>query len=201
MSGGVVRVVLAAAFLLVAGSGCSDGGVSPLPAGPAAPSPTPSASATESGSTGSGLPTTTVAIKPAGRPTAVDRAVLAGYQRFWEALGPAYTTGDLAALRAATVEPATSRYTKVARELRAKDRTLRGPVLLAPLVVGRSTTLVTVVDCADLRNFRTYDRSGKALFPMDKGLTTAEVRLRKVGTAWRVSSVVERQTGCRQQGG
>lgn len=199
MSGGVVRVVLAVTALLVATPACSADEVSTLPPGSGqGGGSTPSATATPSPT--ASVPTTTVSLTPAGRPSAADRAVLAGYRRFWEALASAYTTGDVSALREATVEPATSRYGKVATDLRSKGRTLQGPVSLAPLVVGRGDP-VTVADCADLRKFRTYDRTGRPVFPQDKDLTTAEVRLRNVDGSWRVSSFDERPSGCRRQGG
>lgn len=197
MSGGVVRVVLAVTALLVATPACSADEISSLPPGQgvgAAPSASPTATASPTPS----APATTVSLTPVGRPSAVDRAVLAGYQRFWESLASAYTTGDVSALRQATVDPATSLYAGVAADLRSKGRTLQGPVSLAPLVVGRAADMVTLADCADLRKFRTYDRTGRPVFPEDEGLTTAEVRLRMAGGSWRVSSFEERPSGCRR---
>lgn len=199
MSGGKVRVALVATALALAAAACSADTVAPLPDGPAA-----TAAATGTGpaspAPGAGLPATEVELRVVGTPTAADRAVLDGYRRFWASLATAYTTGDLTALRAATAEPATTRFTKVATELRRQQRTLQGPVSLAPLVVDRGGT-VTLGECADLRRFRTYDRTGTAVFPVDKGLTTAEVRLRNVGGSWRVTGFETRPSGCRQQGG
>ena len=202
MSGGIVRVALIATSLAVVVSGCSrtDGSASPLSGssgGPAAAPPTASAGTTPPGS---GLPPTEVTMRPVGSPSTADRAVLEGYRRFWQSLATAYTTGDVTGLRAATTDPATSEYVKVAADLRRQGRTLQGPVSLSPLIVGRGGT-VTLAECADLRKFRTYDRAGKALFPEDEGLTTAEVRLRNVGGTWRVTSFEQRPSGCRQQGG
>jgi hypothetical protein len=202
VSGGIVRVALIATSLAVVVSGCSqtDDTASPLSGSSGrSPAGTPTSSA---GSTppGSGLPATEVTMRPAGSASEADRAVLEGYRRFWQSLATAYTTGDVTALRAATTDPATGRYVKVAADLRRQGRTLQGPVSLAPLVVGRSGT-VTLAECADLRKFRTYDGSGRALFPEDEGLTTAEVRLRNIGGTWRVASFEQRPSGCRRQGG
>jgi hypothetical protein len=200
VSGGLVRVVLAVTALLVAMPACSADEVSSLPPGPGPGGGSPESTPPTTASAPS-VPATTVSLTPVGRPSAADRAVLAGYQRFWESLASAYTTGDVSALREATVEPATSRYGRVAADLRSKGRTLQGPVSLAPLLVGRAADTVTLADCADLRKFRTYDRAGSPVFPEDRGLTTAEVRLRNVGGTWRVASFEERPSGCRRQGG
>jgi hypothetical protein len=201
VSGGIVRIALLTAVLAVAVSGCGGGDDAATPLGSGAgggtTAPTSAAATT---TPGSGLPATTVTMRPVGAPTGTDKAVLEGYRKFWQALGTAYTTGDVTALRAATTEPATGTYVKVAADLRKQQRTLQGPVTLAPIVAGRAGT-VTLADCADLRRFRTYDNTGKALFPEDKDLTTAEVKLRNVGGTWRVVSFEERPSGCRQQGG
>ena len=200
MSGRIVRILVPVAALAATLAGCGgDDAASPLGdgGGPAAPAAT---AGTTTAAPGSGLPATTVTLRAVGSPTAADKAVLEGYQRFWEALGTAYTTGDVAGLRAATTEPATAEYVKVAADLRAKKRTLQGPVTLAPVVAGRAAT-VTLAECADLREFRTYDETGKAVFAKDKGLTAAEVTMRSVGGTWRVVSFEGRPSGCRQQGG
>lgn len=200
MSGRIVRkfALVAASAAALAGCG-SDDGATPL--GPAGGQGTtaPTAAATTT-APGSGLPATTVTLRAASSPSAADRAVIEGYRKFWQALATAYTTGDVTALRAATTEPATGTYVKVASDLRKQGRTLQGPITLAPAVAGRAAT-VTLADCADLRRFRTYDETGKALFPQDKGLTAAEVKLRNVGGTWRVMSFEQRPSGCRQQGG
>jgi hypothetical protein len=199
VSGGIVRVALVAAALAVAVPACSRGGETATPLGGGGQeSGAPAASTTPPA--GSGLPATEVAMRPAGSPSAADKAVLESYRRFWLSLATAYTTGDVTALRAATGPPATSAYVKVADSLRKQQRTLQGPVSLAPLVVGRGD-VITLAECADLRKFRTYDKSGKALFPEDKGLTTAEVKLRTIGGTWRVISFEQRPSGCRRQGG
>jgi hypothetical protein len=200
VSGGSVRIALLAAALAAVVSGCG-GDDAATPLGPSANGGTtaPTAAATTT-APGSGLPATTVTMRPVGAPSAADKAVLEGYRKFWQALGTAYTTGDVTALRAATTEPATGTYVKVAADLRRQRRTLQGPVTLAPIVAGRASA-VTLADCADLRKFRTYDNTGKALFPEDKKLTAAEVKLRNVGGTWRVVSFEQRPSGCRQQGG
>jgi hypothetical protein len=201
VSGGIVRVALIATAVAVAVGGCakSDDTASPLGGSGGSPGAATSAAPTTT-PPGQGLPATEVTFRPAGNPSAADTAILEGYRRFWQSLATAYTTGDVTALRAATGEPATSEYVKVASDLRARERTLQGPVSLVPLIVGRGTT-ITLGECADLRKFRTYDKSGKALFPEDKGLTTAEVKLRDVGGTWRVISFEQRPSGCRRQGG
>lgn len=199
MSGGIVRVAVAVAVLAVVVTGCSDDAATPLST-PEGTLVTTSAAATTTPPPAAGLPATEVTLAAAGDPSPADLKVIEGYRRFWLALGTAYTTGDVTALRAATVDPATTEFVKVAADLRAKDRTLQGPVSLAPLVAGRAD-VVTLAECADLRRFRTYDRSGKALFPEDKGLTTAQVKLRNVGGTWRVASFEQRPSGCRRQGG
>jgi hypothetical protein len=200
VSGRIVRILAPAAVLAAALAGCGGGDSAATPLGPAAAPPSPTAGASATTRAGSGLPETVVTMRAVGAPSAADKAVLAGYQKFWEALGTAYTTGDVTDLKAATTEPATAEYVKVAGELQKKKRTLQGPITLAPLVAERAAT-VTLAECADLRKFRTYDEAGKAVFPIDKGLTAAEVTMRNVGGTWRVVSFEGRPSGCRQQGG
>lgn len=201
MSGVAVRLVLAAA--LAAGlAGCAGDEPAPsLPGAGSAGSAGSSASSAPASGSPEGLPATTVSLSPPGPTPAADRAVIAAYHRFWQAVGVAYSGGDAAGLRAATTEPATTLFTRKAAELKAQRRTQRGPVSLAPTVASRSSTLTTVADCADLREFRTYDSAGTALFPKDPGLTLAEVQLRKVKGAWRVARWEQRPGRCRQRGG
>jgi hypothetical protein len=200
VSGGIVRVALIATTLAVPLGACSaDDSATPLGGG-SGPTGETTTAATTTTPPGSGLPRTEVTLRAVGTLSAADKAVMAGYRRFWESLATAYTTGDVSALRGATGEPATSTYVKVAADLRKQERTLQGPVSLSPLIVGRSGT-ITLAECADLRKFRTYDKSGNAVFAEDKGLTTAEVRLRELGGTWRVTSFEARPSGCRRQGG
>src|SRR5829696_6492554 len=105
--------MLAAVALAVVVTGCSDDAATPLSA-PDGPAPTSSAAAaTTTPPPGSGLPATEVTLTAAGDPSPADKQVIEGYRKFWLALGTAYTTGDVTALRAATVDPATTEFVTV----------------------------------------------------------------------------------------
>lgn len=183
-------LTLAVAAACVAGCS-SDSGVTALPEGPQAATPTaaaPTASAAP-------VPATVVRITP-GRPAAADAALLQGYQQFWTGLAEAYRTGSTEALAGSTVDPARARYLARAAELKARAQTQRGTVLGTPLVADRARGVV--VDCMDLREFRTYDAAGKALFPKDPGTTRIRATLRSVGGRWKLAEFETEGSGCRR---
>ena len=193
MSGRIARLVPLAAAAVVGVAGCSsDRAASALPPGPAASGTTSAASPTAAGVS---VPATVLRLTP-GRPSPADSALLEGYQRFWAGLTDAYRTGRTAGLIDATVEPARTRFVTRATELTAKAQTQRGTVLGTPVVADRAAGVV--VDCMDLRDFRTYDRRGVALFPRDAGTTRIRATLRSVGGRWRLADFETEGSGCRR---
>jgi hypothetical protein len=196
MSGVIARVAPLAAALAVAGAGCSaDPGGAPLPGGPGSGSAPATASAAPSAPAAAAVPPTVVRLVPT-RPGPQHKELLEGYQRFWAGLTDAYRTGRTAALVEATVDPARRRFVTRAAELKSKRQTQRGTVLGAPLVADLGAGIV--VDCMDLRDFRTYDSGGKALFPRDPGTTRIRARLRSVGGRWRLADFETEGSGCRR---
>ena len=196
MFGAIVRVVPVAAAVAIVVTGCSsDPAAKPLPDSSgvtAASTATPTATGTPSAVP---VPTTVVRLAPV-QPGSADTALLDGYRRFWLALGDAYRTGRTAALAEATVDPARARFVKRTTELTAAGRTQRGTVLGSPLVADLAGGVV--VDCMDLRDFRTYDRAGTALFPRDAGTTRIRATLRSVAGRWRLADFETEGSGCRR---
>jgi hypothetical protein len=194
VSGRFTRLAPLAAVLAVGVAGCSaDSGPTALPGGPSAPATSPAP--TTATATEVAVPATVVRLSP-GRPTPADAALLAGYQAFWAGLTDAYRTGRTAALAEATVDPARARFVTRATELRTKAQTQRGTVLGTPVVADRAAGVV--VDCMDLREFRTYDAAGKALFPKDPGTTRVRATLRSVGGRWKLARFETEGSGCRR---
>jgi hypothetical protein len=192
--GGFARLALSVAAVAAA-AGCSaDPAATPLPAG-SGPASSAASATVEATPTGAPVPATVVRLEPA-RSRAEDRLLLDGYRRFWAGLTDAYRTGRTAALLDATVDPARSRFAKRAAELTARAQTQQGAVVGSPLVVDLAGGVVA--DCMDLRDFRTYDRGGTALFPRDAGTTRVRATLRSVGGRWRLADFETEGSGCRR---
>ena len=193
MSGRIARLAPLAAALAVGIAGCSsDAAPTALPEGPAA---APTGSTAAPTATAAAVPATVVRLTP-GRPSPADEALLDGYRTFWTGLSEAYRTGRTAALAEATVDPARTRFVTRATELAANGRTQRGTVLGTPVVADLAAGVVA--DCMDLREFRTYDRAGRALFPRDPGTTRVRATLRSVGGRWRLAEFETEGSGCRR---
>lgn len=195
MFAGSTRVIAPAAVLAVLLGGCSsDDTGTPLPGGPdssAAASPTAAASPNP---TGVAVPATVVRLTPV-RPLPATTPLLDGYQAFWIGLTDAYRTGRTAALAGATVDPARTRYLARAAALRQAAQTQRGTVLGRPVVADLAAGVI--VDCMDLRDFRTFDRTGRAVFPRDAATTRVRATMRSVGGRWRLAQFETRGPGCR----
>jgi hypothetical protein len=190
----MARLAPLAAAVAVGIAGCSaDPAPTALPDGPSVPATTPAAATATA--TEVAVPATVVRLTP-GRPTPADKALLAGYQAFWVGLTDAYRTGRTAALTGATVDPARAQFVTRATELKAKAQTQRGTVLGTPVVLDPAAGVV--VDCMDLREFRTYDAAGKALFPKDPGTTRVRATLRSVGGTWKLAQFETEGSGCRR---
>jgi hypothetical protein len=192
--GGFARLALSVAAVAAAAGCAADPVATPLPGGPAPAGSTASVS-TSATPTGAPVPATVVRLQPL-RSRAEDTLLLDGYRRFWTGLAEAYRTGRTAALVEATVDPARRRFVRRATELTARAQTQRGTVVGSPLVIDLARGVVA--DCMDLRDFRTYDRSGRALYPRDAGTTRVRATLRAVGGRWRLADFETEGSGCRR---
>lgn len=182
--------------LLLLAVGCSSPPAQPaLPEGGDAGQTSPRPTATRSGPA---LPPSTLEFTPRGQPSAGDRRVLASYRKFLDAVALAYSTGDVEPLEAITIGRMRTYYTDRARTMHARSQTQRGPMLSSPLVLRIDGGAAVVVDCLDLRGFRTYDQAGKPLYPPDKGPTGIEATFSAVRNVWRLSDYTEQPAGCRR---
>lgn len=195
MFAGRTRLAAPAAAVAVLLAGCaSDNSGSPLPGGPAGSATASPTATTSPAATGVAAPTTVVRLAPV-RPSPAATPLLDGYRAFWIGLTDAYRTGRTAALAGATVDPARTRFLARAAALKQAAQTQRGTVLGTPVVADLAAGVI--VDCMDLRDFRTYDRTGRTVFPRDAATTRVRATMRSVGGRWRLAQFETRGSGCR----
>jgi hypothetical protein len=169
----VLGVTACAAVLAACGG---DGGSTALPPPP-------------SGSTAvTAAPTT-----PAGTATqSPEEQVLAGYQRFWDAVVAAHEASDprSRALAAAAADPELARVRAAVARNGAQQLSLRGEVGHAPRPAAVTGSTATLDDCYDISRWNPVNRTtGERVEVTESGGTgryRARYTLRRSGSGWIV---------------
>ena len=142
-----------------------------------------------SGSTAVTAAPTTSAAAPTQTP---EEQVLAGYQRFWDAVVAAHKASDprLPALARAAADPELSRVRDTVARNRTQGLSLRGEVRHDPGPAAITGTTASLDDCYDLARWNPVDlRTGKPVEVTESGGTgryRARYTLRRSGSGWLV---------------